>query len=277
MIDRDHAQLALPLEWPVAPAQAQLRLPGNLTRDLWCGRHFGCFSRATRGGWRYAQAASARPLPALVIPPCLTVSPVEHLEGTTEIRHHVTDLGQYSDGGNQIDARTACSAVTTSASDHSGTTRGSPAPLALRARFRAGPTSQAKHHRGDLLTLAAEVFLCGQTGARERARIASCSSSGTQNPDRSQFPSSRQLGQANRIASVGFYPITEFLRSELSLCRSGQHVQEHVRCAWSTSDGWGAPVLCLSITAPTAMHPPERRKHCPQWWLSSAHFGAGSK
>jgi hypothetical protein len=30
------------------------------------------------------------------------------------------------------------------------------------------------------------------------------------NPNRSQFPSSRQLGQANRIASVGFYPIAAF-------------------------------------------------------------------
>jgi sirohydrochlorin ferrochelatase len=48
---------------------------------------FACFSRPTRAGCRYAQAAStrmrrARALPALVMPPRLTLSPVELSEGT---------------------------------------------------------------------------------------------------------------------------------------------------------------------------------------------------
>ena len=97
---------------------------------------FGCLSRLTRGGYRLLQATStrirrARPLPALVMPPRLTLSPVglsrardpdspsarADFEGGTDRRSRLAPRPPQM----RSIPRRACRAATTSASDHSGT------------------------------------------------------------------------------------------------------------------------------------------------------------
>src|SRR5712691_2070056 len=72
-------------------------------------------------------------------------------------------------------------------------------------------SSEPKHERGDLLSLAFEVFPRCLTGAREIShRLMPL----VGHPDRGEFPGAQYLGQAYRIASVRLHPIARFLRDE---------------------------------------------------------------
>src|SRR5262252_2662660 len=82
-------------------------------------------------------------------------------------------------------------------------------PPRLLARIMS---PEPKHERGDLLALAPEVF-CAASRARERSRIASCRSSGTQTAVRSPARNNLAKPTASRrfvfTRSPGFFGISE--------------------------------------------------------------------
>src|SRR6516225_6829480 len=76
-------------------------------------------------------------------------------------------------------------------------------------------TSQPKHQRQDLLTLACEMLLRRLTGARE---ISHGLMPFVGYPDGSELAGTRQLGQFHRIATVRLHPNAGFLRDERRSC-----------------------------------------------------------
>jgi hypothetical protein len=80
----DRRSLALSRQCPEAATEPHLRLPGNLAGRPWRGADPGLHVLAD--AWRESVAASmssrrARVLPALVMPPRLTLSPVDLSDG----------------------------------------------------------------------------------------------------------------------------------------------------------------------------------------------------
>src|SRR6516225_10825991 len=86
-------------------------------------------------------------------------------------------------------------------------------PPGLLARIM---TSQPKHQRQDLLTLACEMLLRRLTGARE---ISHGLMPFVGYPDGSELAGTRQLGQFHRIATVRLHPNAGFLRDERRSCQ----------------------------------------------------------
>src|SRR5262245_18609660 len=140
--------------------------------------------------------------------------------------------------------RIACRAVTTSASDHSGTA----SRIAFQAlhalafladalkklfenhtllailellrhqpRHVGGPprllprivASEPQHQRGDLLALALEILLRRQTGTRE---VAHGFVPLVGHPNRSQFAGARQPREAHPVSPVRLYAVAGLLR-----------------------------------------------------------------
>src|SRR6516225_8557201 len=190
----------------------------------------------------------ARPLPALVMPPRLTVSPVDRSEGTIP-RLRNCDRSPVS--ASSVTAaiksipRAACKAVSTSASDHSGTasriacsrratrslsclTASISSSNAIRcSRYSsfcrinqsmwAGPhvflpgvdPPETEHHRDDLLALAPEILMRSQAGAREIAhRLVPI----VGNPNGGEFTGPQEFGQVQPVASICLYPLAGLLR-----------------------------------------------------------------